>query len=131
MSLRASAHLELVKEHHNTMHQSYVLFRRFENTFVRVECSFSLALTLQSSLFHGFVHQLVRVAFCLELILEEDLLVAEWILFKLVSVELSQHRSYFFYLFIFRRGLLKFFFHRFAEGEGDNTNVDGMILESI
>ena len=56
------------------MHLSYVLFRRFENTFVRVECSFSLALTLQSSLFHCFVHQLVRVAFCLELILEVDLL---------------------------------------------------------
>ena len=97
---------------------------------MRVVSSFSLALTLQSSLFHCFVHQLVRVAFCLELILGEDLLAAEWILFKLVSVELNQHRSYFFYPFIFLRGLLKFFFHRFAEGEGDNTNVDGMILES-
>ena len=55
---------------------------------------------------------------------------AEWILFKLVSVKLNQHRSYFFYPFIFLRGLLKFFFHRFAEGEEGNTNVDGMILES-
>ena len=61
------------------MHLSYVLFRRFENTFVRVECSFSLGLTLQSSLFHCFVHQLVRVAFCLELILEVDLLAAIYI----------------------------------------------------
>ena len=61
------------------MHLSYVLFRRFENTFVRVECSFSLALTLQSLLFHCFVHQLVRVAFCLELILEVDLLAAIYI----------------------------------------------------
>ena len=79
---------------------------------MRVVSSFSLALTLQSSLFHRFVHQLVRVAFCLEMILEEDLLVAEWIIFKLVSVELNQHRSYFFYLFYF------------------STNVDGMILDS-
>ena len=92
------------------MHLSYGLFWRFENTFVRVVSSFSLALTLQSSLFHCFVHQLVRVAFCLELILD---LAAEWILFKLVSVELNQHRSYFFYPFIFLRGLLTFFFHRF------------------
>ena len=82
-----------------------------------------MAFTLQSSLFHCFVHQLVLVAFCLELIL--DLTV------ELVSVELlNQHRSYFFYLFIFPMGLLKFFCHRFAEGEGGNTNVDGMILES-
>ena len=43
---------------------------------MRVVSSFSLALTLQSSLFHCFVHQLVRVAFCLELILEVDLLAA-------------------------------------------------------
>ena len=97
---------------------------------MRVVSSFSFALTLQSSLFQSFVHQLVRVAFCLELVLEEDLLAAEWILFKLVSVELNQHRSYFFDPFIFLTGLLKFFFHRFAEGEGGNTNVDGMILES-
>ena len=63
------------------MHLSYVLFRCFESTFVRVECSFGLALTLQSSLFHCFVHQLVRVAFCLELILEVDLLAAIYIAF--------------------------------------------------
>ena len=81
---------------------------------MRVVSSFSLALTLQSSLFHGFVHQLVRVAFCLELILEEDLLVAEWILFKLVSVELNQHRSYFFYLFIFSKGPPQVFLSSFC-----------------
>ena len=37
-------------------------------------------------------------------------------------MELDQHRSYFFYLFIFLRRPLKFLFRRFAEGEGDNTN---------
>ena len=37
-------------------------------------------------------------------------------------VELDQHRSYFFYLFIFLRRPLKFLFRPFAEGEGDNTN---------
>ena len=76
---------------------------------MRVVSSFSLALTLQSSLFHCFVYQLVRVPFCLELILGEDLLAAEWILFKLGSVELNQHRSYFFYLFIFLRVFLSSF----------------------
>ena len=46
---------------------------------MRVVSSFSLALTLQSSLFHCFVHRLVRVAVCLELILEVDLLAAIYI----------------------------------------------------
>ena len=48
-----------------------------------VVSSFILAWILKSSLFRCFVH-LVYVAFCLELILERDLLAAERILFKLV-----------------------------------------------
>lgn len=59
-----------------------VLFSRLENTFMRVVSSFSLALIEQSSLPCGLVW---LAALCLELALETDLLVAEWILLSACS----------------------------------------------